>query len=75
MFCRQKGLRRRWNWSGPYKDMSSFIFRLGSVMFNLCLTNGVHVYRRYIKEEKDRMQGVQALIRYCRQKFNEDSIC
>ncbi len=29
---------------GPYNGMSSFIFGLGSVVFNLCLINRVHVY-------------------------------
>ncbi len=47
-----------------FKGMSLFIFGLGSVVFNLCLTNSVHVLyknRRYITEERDRMQRVGAL--------------
>jgi hypothetical protein len=49
---------------------------LGSAMCNLCLTNSVHEYRRYIIEERDRMQGAQALIgSYCSPKFNDDGIC
>jgi hypothetical protein len=49
---------------GPFKGMSLFIFGLGSVVFNLCLTNSVHVLyksRRYITEERDRVQRVRAL--------------
>jgi hypothetical protein len=38
---------------GPYKGMSSFISGLGSAVFNLCLTNSVHVYRRYITEGRE----------------------
>jgi hypothetical protein len=29
---------------GPYKGMSSFIFGLGSIVANLCLTNSVRIY-------------------------------
>ncbi len=50
--------------SGPFKGMSLFIFGLWSVVFNLCLTNSVQVLyenRRYITEERDRLQRVGAL--------------
>ncbi len=40
---------------GPYKGMSSFIFGLESVDFNLCLTNSVNACRRDITEERDRI--------------------
>ncbi len=53
--------------SRSYKRMSSFIFGLGSVVFNLCLINSVHVYRRYVTKERDRMQRMRALNGcYCR---------
>jgi hypothetical protein len=56
--------------------MSSFLLGLGSVMFNLSLTNSVRIYRRYITEGRDRMQRVRALIDCNRSpKFNDDSIC
>jgi hypothetical protein len=37
--------------------LPSFIFGLGSVVSNLCLTNSVHVYRRYRTEERYRRRG------------------
>jgi hypothetical protein len=62
--------------TGPYKGMSSLIFGLGSVVFNLSLTNSVHVYRRYITEERDRTQGLGTLIGCCCSlKFNDYNIC
>ncbi len=62
----------RWVYAGSYKEMSSFIFGLGSVEFNFCLTNSIHLFRRYIAEERDRMQGVRAFIGcYRSPKFND----